>query len=80
MILRLKFYYEGQIGHNGGGKTTVMSVLTGLYEPTAGTAYLYNNDIWRKMDSVRESLGLCLQHNVEGTMCCLRSELQQVYC
>ena len=61
-------FYEGQItallGHNGAGKTTVMSVLTGLYEPTAGTAYVYNNDIRRKMDSVRESLGLCPQHNV----------------
>ena len=61
-------FYEGQItallGHNGAGKTTVMSVLTGLYEPTAGTAYVYDNDIRRKMDAVRESLGLCPQHNV----------------
>ena len=61
-------FYEGQItallGHNGAGKTTLMSVLTGLYEPTAGTAYLYDNDIRRKMDRVRESLGLCPQHNV----------------
>lgn len=61
-------FYEGQItallGHNGAGKTTVMSVLTGLYEPTAGTAYVYDSDIRKKMDNVRESLGLCPQHNV----------------
>lgn len=41
-----------------------MSVLTGLFEPSAGTAYVYNNDIRSKMDAVRESLGLCPQHNV----------------
>lgn len=61
-------FYEGQItallGHNGAGKTTIMSVLTGLYEPTNGTAYVYNNDIQSEMDAVRESLGLCPQHNV----------------
>ncbi len=32
--------YEGQVtcllGHNGAGKTTAMSVLTGLYEPSGG--------------------------------------------
>ena len=66
-ISLLKFS-DGQftvfLGHNDAGKTTLMSVLTGLYEPTSGTAYVYNNDIRRKMDAVRESLGLCPQHNV----------------
>jgi len=61
-------FYESQItallGHNGAGKTTVMSVLTGLYEPTDGTAYIYDHDIRSNMDDVRESLGLCPQHNV----------------
>ena len=61
-------FFENQItallGHNGAGKTTVMSVLTGLYEPTGGTAYIYGHDIRSNMDDVRESLGLCPQHNV----------------
>ena len=34
--------FEGEItallGHNGAGKTTTMSVLTGMYSPTAGEA------------------------------------------
>ena len=60
--------YEGQItsflGHNGAGKTTTMSILTGLFPPTAGTAYVYGCDIRVDMDKIRRSLGMCPQHNV----------------
>ena len=60
--------YEGQItsflGHNGAGKTTTMSILTGLFPPTAGTAYIYGCDIRNDMDKIRRSLGMCPQHNV----------------
>lgn len=60
--------YEGQItsflGHNGAGKTTTMSMLTGLIPPTAGTASIYNYDIRTDMDVIRQSLGMCPQHNV----------------
>ncbi|GFS22085.1 ATP-binding cassette sub-family A member 2-like [Elysia marginata] len=60
--------YEGQItsflGHNGAGKTTTMSMLTGMIPPTAGTASVYNYDIRTDMDIIRQSLGLCPQHNV----------------
>eukprot|EP00111_Clytia_hemisphaerica_P020496 TCONS_00060371-protein len=60
--------YKGQItallGHNGAGKTTTMSILTGLFPPTAGTAYINGNSILSNMDTIRESLGLCPQHNV----------------
>jgi len=38
-------FYPGQIscllGHNGAGKTTVLSVLTGLYTPTSGDCYVF---------------------------------------
>ena len=40
------------------------SVLTGLYEPSSGTAKVYGQDIRSHMDEVRGSLGLCPQHNV----------------
>ncbi|EDV22374.1 uncharacterized protein TRIADDRAFT_10137, partial [Trichoplax adhaerens] len=60
--------YEDQItsflGHNGAGKTTTMSILTGLFPPTSGTAHIYGKNITEDMDSIRESLGLCPQHNV----------------
>uniref|UniRef100_UPI00398F4B51 phospholipid-transporting ATPase ABCA1-like n=1 Tax=Pristiophorus japonicus TaxID=55135 RepID=UPI00398F4B51 len=61
-------FYEGQItsflGHNGAGKTTTMSILTGLFPPTTGTAYILGKDIRSDLDSIRQSLGVCPQHNV----------------
>ena len=53
--------YEGQItvllGHNGAGKTSLMSVLTGFYTATSGTAVVNGYDIRTSMDGVRSSLG-----------------------
>ena len=53
--------YEGQItvllGHNGAGKSSLMSVLTGFYSPSQGTAVVNGYDIRTSMDGVRSSLG-----------------------
>ncbi|XP_062592616.1 phospholipid-transporting ATPase ABCA1-like [Saccostrea cucullata] len=61
-------FYEGQItsflGHNGAGKTTTMSILTGMFPPTDGTAYIYGKDIRKDMDEIRQSLGVCPQHDL----------------
>lgn len=60
--------FENQItvllGHNGAGKSTTMSMLTGLYQPTSGTAFIQGKDIRSDMSSIRNSLGICPQHNV----------------
>uniref|UniRef100_A0A673LMV2 P-type phospholipid transporter n=1 Tax=Sinocyclocheilus rhinocerous TaxID=307959 RepID=A0A673LMV2_9TELE len=61
-------FYEGQItsflGHNGAGKTTTLSILTRLFPPTSGTAYIYGKDIRTEMDAIRQSLGMCPQYNI----------------
>ncbi|KAL3053729.1 hypothetical protein OYC64_006118 [Pagothenia borchgrevinki] len=60
--------FEGQItvllGHNGAGKSTTLSMLTGLYPPTSGRAYINGYDICQDMALIRRSLGLCPQHDV----------------
>nr|KAF6442985.1 ATP binding cassette subfamily A member 4 [Molossus molossus] len=61
-------FYENQItaflGHNGAGKTTVLSILTGLLPPTSGTVLIGGKDIETSLSEVRQSLGMCPQHNV----------------
>eukprot|EP00980_Cylindrotheca_fusiformis_P001021 scaffold276_cov132-Cylindrotheca_fusiformis.AAC.16 len=60
--------YESQIstllGHNGSGKTTTVSVMTGLFPPTSGDCVLYGNSIVHNMHEARQSLGICPQHNI----------------
>ena len=55
---------KGQNNHIYPGKTTTMSVLTGMYSPTSGSAMINGHSINGSMDRVRESLGLCPQHNM----------------
>ncbi|XP_038184150.1 ATP-binding cassette sub-family A member 17-like [Arvicola amphibius] len=60
--------YEGQItvllGHNGAGKTTVCSILTGLISSSKGQAYVHGRDISKDMVYIRKSLGWCPQHDI----------------
>ncbi|XP_063703816.1 phospholipid-transporting ATPase ABCA3-like [Culicoides brevitarsis] len=52
------------LGHNGAGKSTVMSMLTGLLEPTSGTAIVNGYDIRSDMKRIQKSFGLCPQYNI----------------
>jgi ATP-binding cassette subfamily A (ABC1) protein 3 len=55
--------FEGQIfallGHNGAGKTTTISMLTGLYTPTAGDMTVNNLNFKTDMPEIRKKLGVC---------------------
>ncbi|MCH2205730.1 MAG: ABC transporter ATP-binding protein/permease [Lentisphaerales bacterium] len=50
------------VGATGGGKSTLVQVLTGLYKPLNGTVSLNNQDIYAiGLDTVREMTGVVLQ-------------------
>jgi ABC-type multidrug transport system ATPase subunit len=61
-------FFENQItsflGHNGAGKTTTMSMLTGLIPATSGNALIYGKEMCTDINSIRNNLGWCPQHNV----------------
>ena len=55
--------YNGQIfallGHNGAGKTTIFSILTGFIQPRSGKATVFGLDIFNEMEDFRKKLGVC---------------------
>ena len=59
--------YSGQIfallGHNGAGKTTMISMLTGMLVPTGGSATAFNIDVFHNLIGLRRDLGVCTQHD-----------------
>ena len=60
--------YEGQItvllGHNGAGKSTSISMMTGLIKPSNGNIYINGIDIVEETKRARKCIGLCPQHNL----------------
>ncbi|KAI6240849.1 ATP-binding cassette sub-family A member 3 [Aphelenchoides fujianensis] len=59
---------EGEItallGHNGAGKSTTISMLTGVTSPTNGTAFIDGYDIRNSLSLIRKQLGYCPQYNI----------------
>lgn len=47
------------MGHNGAGKTTAISILTGLYQKTKGKASAFGIDIFNNMQEFWKILGIC---------------------
>jgi len=52
------------LGHNGAGKTTTISMLSGMLNITSGVAKIREKDVVTEMAQIRESLGVCPQHDV----------------
>uniref|UniRef100_M3Z391 ATP binding cassette subfamily A member 13 n=1 Tax=Mustela putorius furo TaxID=9669 RepID=M3Z391_MUSPF len=52
------------LGTNGAGKTTVISMLTGLYAPTSGTIIINGRNLQTDLSSIRKELGVCPQQGV----------------
>ncbi|WKY02096.1 hypothetical protein Q1695_015815 [Nippostrongylus brasiliensis] len=59
--------YVGQVtvllGHNGAGKSTTFSVISGITAPTAGSVSIYDMDIQKDKSLCRKRIGLCPQAN-----------------
>ncbi|CAD8156729.1 unnamed protein product [Paramecium octaurelia] len=59
------YLYESEIfcllGHNGAGKTTAISVLTGMISKTSGLVSMYGMNLDTQLAKIRQSLGLCTQ-------------------
>ncbi|CAD8082367.1 unnamed protein product [Paramecium sonneborni] len=60
--------YQGQIfallGHNGAGKTSTISMLTGLLEITKGDVIGYGFDVKTQLQELRKIMGVCPQHDI----------------
>jgi ABC-type multidrug transport system ATPase subunit len=54
----------GLLGPNGAGKTTFFSLLTGIYEPTSGNAYVGGFSIRENINKVQELIGYCPQFDL----------------
>lgn len=63
------------LGHNGAGKTSTISVLTGLLEPTKGQAEINTVTILDNNKEFRDNLGLCPQHNIHFQFLTVREHL-----
>lgn len=59
MYKRDIFALLGHIGHNA-----LISMITGFFSPTTGTAIVDGHDIRNDLAKAREHMGLCLQNNM----------------
>ncbi|XP_068225107.1 uncharacterized protein [Palaemon carinicauda] len=71
--------YEGQIlallGHNGAGKTTIISAITREIETTSGSIQVYGHDIRTSWNKARSFIGLCPQESVLFPLMTVRETL-----
>jgi len=76
--------YENEIlvllGHNGAGKTTTLNMLTGLIQPSSGSAITHNVlsqpvDLFTDYQSISDFIGLCPQIDVLFTQMTVKENL-----
>lgn len=70
---------EGQItcllGANGAGKSTTISIMTGMITPTAGDIEVYGESLRYNLPKIRHMIGMCPQQNVQFDICTVKEHL-----
>ena len=60
--------YSGEIfillGHNGAGKSTILSTLAGTTPNSGGTATCFGIDMFKNVEQLRRNLGVCPQFDI----------------
>ena len=52
------------LGENGSGKSTTINMLTGLFPPTNGHAFIFGFDVHYDVPNIQELIGICPQDDV----------------
>jgi ABC-2 type transport system ATP-binding protein len=64
------------LGPNGGGKTTLFRILATLLRPTRGTAFVFGNEVARRPEAVRRTLGVVFQAPALDRLLTVRENLE----
>jgi len=64
------------LGHNGAGKTSTISLLTGTLQPTEGQIEIFGINLLKEFESVRKFIGTCPQHDILFSLLTPREHLE----
>ena len=63
-LFNFEIYIFGASCCSGAGKTTTLSIVTGMIEATSGDVLIRGKSVKRDMLEIRQDLGLCPQYDI----------------
>jgi ABC-type multidrug transport system ATPase subunit len=64
------------LGQNGAGKSTTISMLTGMIPPSAGSMNIWGKDVASDLAAIRQNLGVCPQEDILWPELTVREHLE----